>query len=293
MPPSFAHTRILLGVPNVAVRSALRMALHSHGYRAIGDTGNFVALHDLLQTEPPDLLITAAEIDHNDTGYLVREIRNQRLGGNPFVVVLLLLATADPEAVKLAIDCGADDLMLMPVAPAALLARIDKLSRARKPFIATHDYIGPDRRGQARPGPHSAPTMEPPNPLAARLTNGADTTRLDADIRAAAVRLNDMKVERMAAQAAWLVNTIVAGVRDGMAEGDLLPHVQNLPPVAEDILARIAGGPSESHAGIVGQLLDQARQLEAAPASISATKLEQLQQTTIMMVRTVTRRQAS
>ena len=38
-----------------------------------------------------------------------------------------------------------DDLLLMPVAPAQVMTRIDNLMQGRKPFIVTHDYIGPDR----------------------------------------------------------------------------------------------------------------------------------------------------
>lgn len=279
MRQSFENVRLVIADPSPIVRTGLKGALYSMGFRAITDTASFLKLHDLIEQDSIDLLVTASEVENNEINFLVSEMRNQRLGTNPFVVVITLLASAEPDYVKRAIDAGVDDLLLTPVAPDQLIMRIEKLARARKPFVITHDYTGPDRRTKARAfDSHSAPMLEVPNPLKVRAETGIDGTRLERMTREAGVTLNRVKVERFGVQLDWLVNHIFASIRDGVVTDPqaLTPYTGKLVLVAEDMIRRMKNTPCEPHIQPVSDLLEIAHRVEADPAKVAYNELERL-----------------
>lgn len=279
MAQSFENVRLVIADPSPMVRTGLRGALFSIGFRTITETPSFIRLHDLIEQDAIDLLVVSSELENNDTGFLVSEMRNQRLGPNPFPVVITLLANAEPDYVKKVIDSGADDLLLTPVQPDQMILRIEKLTRRRKPFVVTHDYTGPDRRTKARAfETHSAPMLEVPNPLKFRFENsGTDSTPLNRTIAESATTLNRIKIERYAVQIDWLVTHIHATIRDGVADPlALLPYTGKLSAVAEDMVRRMQGTAAEMHSDPVAELLITARKLEHEPAGVPFAEMERL-----------------
>ncbi|MGE5477568.1 MAG: response regulator [Bacteroidales bacterium] len=276
---------------NPIIRSGLRGALFSIGFRNISETSSFTKLNDLILQDAIDLLITSSELEGNDTGFLVSEMRNHRLGHNPFLVVITLLANAEPDYVKRVIDSGADDLLLMPVQPDQLILRIEKLTRARKPFVVTHDYTGPDRRTKARAfETHSAPMLEVPNPVKFRTENpGMDGTRLIRMVAESATTLNRMKIERYAVQIDWLVAHIHASIRDGAVAdpAELAPHTAKLVKVAEDMAERMRGTGAEKFIEPVTDVLGLAHTLDAAPGQVPFAVLERLTELSRTISRTL------
>ncbi|MBX9635858.1 MAG: hypothetical protein K2X44_12825 [Magnetospirillum sp.] len=261
------------------VRTGLRGALFSIGFRTISETGSFIKLHDLIEQDAIDLLVSSSELEGNDAGFLISEMRNQRLGPNPFLPVITLLASADPDYVKRVIDSGPDDLLLTPVQPDQLIMRIEKLTRTRKPFVVTHDYTGPDRRTKARAFEnHSAPMLEVPNPLKVRADSGIDGTRLNRMITETSITLNRMKIERHAVQIDWLVNHIHASIRDGISAEPqiLLPYTSKLTVTAEDMIRRMKNTPTEAFTGPISELLEIAKKVDEAPAKVAFNELERL-----------------
>jgi len=277
MSTSFESVRLLICDPSQMVRSALKGALFAQSFRTINDTAGFVKLHDMLAQDAVDLVVAAQQLEHHDIGYLVQEMRHQRVGTNPFVVIIMLLSNSDPDNVRKAIDSGADDLLLLPVAPAALMTRINNILQNRKPFIVTHDYIGPDRRSKARPGQQAAPILPVPNPIKARVEDGLDGTRFERHVKDAAAALNRMKIERHAVQVDWLASHICAGIRDGTDDGPkVAAYASRLALTAEDILVRIKGTPAEAHFGTVADLREAAQMAEVQTNRLNAAALQKL-----------------
>ncbi len=138
--------------PSEQLRAGFRFAMHSYGirhehiYATIGD------LIAAVKASPPDLVIVDADLGPT-ASEMVRDIRHSKLGRNPFVMISMMVDAKIEGAAKLAILAGADDVLLKPVAPGTLLDRIVFLAQHRLPFIATSDYLGPERRrsGNARP----------------------------------------------------------------------------------------------------------------------------------------------
>lgn len=279
MQGSLEKIRLVIADPNQLVRTGLKGALFAMGFRAVSDTASYIKLHDLIEQDAVDLLIASTELEGNDVGFLVKEMRDQRLGANPFAVVISLLSRPEPDYVKRIIDAGCDDLLLTPVSPDQLILRIEKLTRTRKPFVVTHDYTGPDRRAKQRSfDNHSAPMLEVPNPLRVRAETGIDGTRLQRMVSESSATLNRMKIERYAVQIDWLSTHIHGCIRDGKNQDSsaLMPHTNRLVQVAEDMIRRMKRSPSEVLTGPVAELLEIAHRLDNAKTEVRFSELEKL-----------------
>ena len=109
---------------------------------------------------------------------------------------------------------GADVLVAAPISPSLILDRIDALVHARKPFVVTTDYIGPDRRFMDDRG-SDLELVDVPNSLRAKALGHYDAARLKEEIAAARADINGQKIDRQAFQVAFLADTILAGFRAG------------------------------------------------------------------------------
>ena len=99
-----------------------------------------------------------------------------------------------------------------------MLEQVGILVRERRPFVVTCDYVGPDRRKEAK-RKSDVPTLEVPNSLKTKATGPKEET--DAVQRAideAIMDINLRKLERHAAQIAFLVDQIVPDLEKGVVD---------------------------------------------------------------------------
>ena len=137
---------IVLFAPSPAMLRTLREALNNVGIRGIRDYRDIQQAREAIVTDNPDLLICDFDLDQDAICSIIADIRHGNIGSNPFMVIMLL--TWDPEvnAVNCAMQTGVDDIVTMPVSVRRLKQRIDNLINNRKRFVATEDYVGPERR---------------------------------------------------------------------------------------------------------------------------------------------------
>lgn len=159
-----SRAKILVCEANGMIRQAIRIGLNNLGIRDIAEANNLVSAHKSLADGGYDAVVMNTEIEGHDTTFMVREVRLGKLGPDPFLVSILLQSAPDHSKLKQAVDCGTDDLLLIPFAPDQVSTRLDALRARRKPFVVTHDYLGPDRRKSNRPGDNQAVTISPPQP---------------------------------------------------------------------------------------------------------------------------------
>ncbi len=211
--PNFSLCRAVIADPSPLIRQGVRNTLHSLGFREVRDTASYVALNDECKAEV-DLIIANAEIEGGDTSFLIRNLRAGKLGPDPFVVVITILTNGDEAHIRKVADSGSDGLLLIPFAPDQLMRRVRMLADRRKPFVVTHNYLGPDRRKAARPGgAGSAGLFEVPNPLAARAKgSGGRYARLREEARQ---RLLHERIASIAGGIEWECQSIYVAVRDG------------------------------------------------------------------------------
>ena len=234
------NVRALICEQNGMIRQGIRIGLNNLGIRDIVEANTFVNAHNAFATESFDLAILNAEIDGTDTAYLVREVRAGRLGKDPFVVSSMLLSSTEEAKVRSCVNSGSDDLLLIPFAPDQIATRVGNFAARRKPFVVTHDYIGPDRRKSPRPGATSAPGFTVPNPIQAK-TMGAAPERYESQKSQIFSALSFERIKRLAAGCEWECKFMLDKAREGAHTPEtVLRSAFNLETMIEELKERVA-----------------------------------------------------
>jgi DNA-binding NarL/FixJ family response regulator len=238
----FSKVQAMLAIDNPGVRQGLREALKRSGVMNIMELSTMVQVHKTLEEQSPDLLVVSSEIDGVFLGSMIKDMRHSRFGRHPFPLVVVLAMTAEFDYVRRIVDCGPDDILLVPVSPEQMLNRFLNLARERKPFVVTHDYVGPDRRKNQRPGvgKEAVPMVDVPNPVAAK-ADKIEPQAFQRDIDSVSQRLNTLKVERYGVQIRWLEKALrELFAKEEPDEHQISLHSLRLADIAEDLKVRTA-----------------------------------------------------
>ncbi len=208
---SFKDIKVVVGDPNRGVRDGIRGGLYGQGFRYIMITDRMSVVEIAVATNEVDLLICDVELPDGDLYDLTYRIRHHELGDNPFIVVTALITAPTLQMVKRVFDSGCDDLVPKPISTGLLFERVVNLTRNRKRFVVTSDYIGPNRRARPRPGTQQILLIEVPNPLNAKATGDVNVDDLQRDIERVAEVLNQQKMERHASGGRDIVSGQEAG----------------------------------------------------------------------------------
>lgn len=236
-----ASARILFGEPEGSLRQALRLALSREGFEGIMDFDRSKSLREAVIKGQPDLVILDSEMDSGAADAMIQEIRHGKLGENPFVPVIVTIWEPTQEVVRRVASSGTDDIMVKPLSPGQILDRIKVLVRARKPFVVTSDYIGPDRRkDESRES--EIPQIEVPNTLRSKIQGEKiDRAALAKAIENAQESINDQKLKRNAFQVAFLVEVVLPEFKKREISGTLLSGLDKLLEIGRDTAARVKG----------------------------------------------------
>ncbi|QTP58525.1 response regulator [Billgrantia antri] len=112
------------------IRELLVDYLGRHGYRALA-AEDAEALHRLVASEAPDLLIVDIMLPGDDGFTICRDIRRAS-----DVPIIMLTASADETDRILGLELGADDYLGKPFNPRELLARIKAVLRRARGGVA-------------------------------------------------------------------------------------------------------------------------------------------------------------
>jgi len=232
---------VLLVDPDHETRESICDILHDTGFRKLRLGKRLTELRDALVISMPDLLIVETGLPDGGFCEVVQAIRHHEIGTNPFLPVIALTGDPNPDMVKKANECGADALLTKPVSAAQVLELVGILVRERKPFVVTSDYVGPDRRKEAK-RKSDVPTLEVPNSLKVKATGQKDEIdAVQGAIDEAIADVNLRKLERHAEQIAFLVDKIVPDLEKGVVDEPVRQFLERLLYVAEDSGRRIAG----------------------------------------------------
>ena len=237
----FENVDLVLGDSNTMVRQGLKGALFTRGFRDIIDTDRLEVLREAVSDHNVDILICGSELVDGDTCSLAHDIRHNRVGKNPFTIIIMLIDSPDKQTIMKAINSGSDDVILKPLSAAKLFERIDVLARNRKRFVVTTDYIGPNRRDGQRPGAMVIPDFDVPNPVKVKVEGKASDEALQDVIDRFTSMVNQQKMERYAFQIGYLVERIVPLYEDGTADMAVVQHLDRLEFVARDLSRRTMG----------------------------------------------------
>lgn len=273
----YDQVSLALGEPNPYLRQALKMALAQKGLTRLTDCYNMEAVETALGSPSLDLLICDVEMQGGDFCDTIHRLRHHQLGANPFLLVIGTTSKPDGALIRRVIDSGVDDLLLKPLSVETVQERMGVLARGRKPFVVTHDYIGPDRRKSDRIGEGTGtPLIEVPNTLYSKLVEGKSQSDLQKLIDQAAGQLNTHKMQRYSVQVGYLVKRICENY--GQIEmGDIVADdCRTLQRVAEDLSRRLKGT-LYAHVGeLAGTLTGLVQRINATGFKASDVDLELL-----------------
>lgn len=211
--------KVLLAIANPLVRRAMTDEFRHRGVAEVIAVSDWDAMKEAVEKQSLDVIVTDDLLGEIQTGSLIRDIRNGIIHEHPFPLVLALAHQKVEQQLRELIDCGPDAVVLTPVSISDLFTKIDKLAAARRPFVVTRNYVGPDRRTTLREGAAPPRFVDAPNPLA----SGANPADFHDAIHASAQALKTAKMECSLDQLAYALR---AGDPAGFLE--LIPPIENL-----------------------------------------------------------------
>jgi DNA-binding response OmpR family regulator len=232
---------LLLVDPKAQNRSTLRHTLNDLDFCEIRFGSSIADILRAIDTRIPDLVITDSELQDGDICKLIKGIRCNQIGPNPFLPVIVITWNPSNELVTKVINSGADDLLVQPISRSQLRDRINVLTFNRKPFVVTATYIGPDRRQQPRTDRQEVPLLEVPNSLNAKATGMLDVTQMQRAVDDMIEHFNQHKLERDAFHIDYLVNQILPAYQRNQIDTSLRRNLHELVLTTQDSLHRVAG----------------------------------------------------
>jgi DNA-binding response OmpR family regulator len=236
----FDNVNLIIAEANRQVRESMKSRLFQEGFRDIFTTDRVERVRAELPRIVPDLIIVDIDLPEDDVCRLFYDIRHHRLGDNPFLAIIATALPGGPSKARRVIDSGADDLLVKPISTEFLVERIRSLVTARKPFVVTSEYIGPDRRAAGRSGPQDR-LIDVPNPLWIKASGHMDTEAMRKAIADAATHVNERKMEEDAARTAMLADSIAEAYAAQMFNEAVGRDLQDLLEFAQNLAHRMRG----------------------------------------------------
>jgi len=233
--------RVILAEPRSSLRKEYLDVLKSLGCRDIIETGNIKDVHTALEEGGVDVLIGDATIPEGDMSELVHQIRHGFIGDNPFLIAMVMVSQSDKELIGRVIDSGADDILLKPLDTEHLRSRLLSFTSARKSFVVTSEYIGPDRQKKERQDGEKMPLLKVPNPLLVRMGGRHGSGVMKRAVDRTMNVVNKQKVERHAFTIHWLMERLSAVQNGDLPAGELNmdEQLKRLNEVARDLTYRL------------------------------------------------------
>jgi response regulator RpfG family c-di-GMP phosphodiesterase len=147
---SLRKVTVFIGEKNYYERQQTRDVFLAQGVKAVVCHATAASLRTMLLETPPDMLVLSDDFDP-EVFDLIREIRHQKVGDNPFMLITVTVAPGRREALTQAIKAGVDDIVIKPLTAERVRERMSLVAFHRQPFVAHGEYIGPDRRAVERP----------------------------------------------------------------------------------------------------------------------------------------------
>lgn len=146
----FERLSFLIIEDNDYMQRVLVAMLEAFGAGEIHQAPDGQAGLELFEKGKPDIVLLDWEMPGIDGLGVARRLRDRAWSHNAFVPILMVTAYSEKGRVVAARDAGVSDFLTKPVNPKNLYEKILGMVIDQRPFIATSDYFGPDRR---RPDP--------------------------------------------------------------------------------------------------------------------------------------------
>ncbi len=243
----------------VNTRRLLRGILARLGVEKILDLAGTADVATAMIAIQPDLLFIDADAPDPEGLKFVQGLRHAQAPHNPFIGVIATTWQPTQPLLMRFNATGADDIMVKPFSAKQVQDRLINLIEARKNFVVTADYIGPDRRRQPREG-IQIPLFEVPNTLRLKASGQFDRNRAAEAIADSMEAINVQKIVRAGFQVAFLIDFACPGLMVG-ADRMAADHLVRAGVALEDLMRRLRPdndlrGQAESYAATIRATLD-------------------------------------
>lgn len=256
---AFANIHISLFEPDVAIRQILVGTMRQANFLGLTVCHTISEVTEALARGAVDVVMLSLDRSPEESCALVRSIRYNEIGTNPFLVLTGLVSSPDPALAKMILNAGFDDLLVKPVSGGMLIDRTSRFADARKRFVVTSDYIGPDRREKPRDDGAQPITFDPPNPVRTRLRGGfSDRPEMTLDQATAILNTYKMACNGRAVELlAQSVFDLLSGSFDDQTLVKVQAELKKLIAIAEDVKKRaIRGGAYGDAINLCALLID-------------------------------------
>ncbi|NQU58641.1 MAG: response regulator [Rhodospirillales bacterium] len=226
----FNLAKVVLAEPREKFRKEIEDVLKSMGFIDITSTGNLSAAEEVLQEKNISLFIADTSLPEGDLNETVKKIRMSKLGGNPFVVCLTMIADPSEERTQEVVNSGVDDIALKPFPVTQIRDRIAMLAHSRPRFIVASDYIGPSRR-EADHDKEEDNLFVVPNPLASSISLHNYNCALKI--------IKEHRIVRDGLKINELSSKVIGKIGEGISVSELKKELEWLNRTADDLDERL------------------------------------------------------
>ncbi len=257
----------------------IRNALNDKGFRGIRTCNDLNIAAGAIKLVPPDVLVVDARMEGGAAVSLIKQLRHNKIGKNPFLSVIVTCDQPDRGVFDRIADSGLDYLIVKPFPPSQLVRRINAIAKKRKPFAVTSDYIGPDRRDLIKPreDDEEVTLIEVPNTLGMKAKGvEVDLFELEKLVFEVMDQINDARLNRNAHRIGFLIKRIIRAIENGTANGQSHQDADRILEISRDISDRVPKGDSDHITRICKALIDLMQQVVDGHYPLEGRSLELL-----------------
>ena len=280
---TYKNVRIVLFERDSDVRQTIKAALAQDTLTQTLATSGLKTAQTAIFNDRADLMVIDIDQDQDDICKMMRKIRHNLAGGNPFPVSIALSSGSDFKNVRQAVNSGFDVMLLKPFSMSTLLDRVYHLMRQRAPFVVTSDYIGPDRRQSQNGGQggarHSSdnPLVTVPNPLKIMATGAVSLARMRYAIKEGVSKINERRVVCNSERISQLVGILASQYMLSDLDQEFIHGLKRLQTICKEMDRRLKHSSFAHAAGLCETMESVVSRILTAPLSPNSKDIELLQ----------------
>lgn len=243
------------------MRRLVRTALQGLDKAEYQEYKEFSDLENDLAYSWPDLILLDMDLPGGDVCELVRRVRYNEFGTNPFVPIVGMTWGTDRNSIRKIIDTGVDSVLVKPLSAGAIIKYVDMLSKSRKSFVVTSSYIGPDRRSESD-RVNTIPLMEVPNTFRSKRNGEAvNIVELNSWIAKELETFSKERLKSNAVEICRLLDIVLMDYDEGNVGETTYDGLKRINDIAADLSSRTRKGDYDHIAGLCDNLVKVAKSL--------------------------------
>lgn len=142
-------TSVLVLDDNRYQQQVMRIILNGLGVKQIMAAMTVDDALALVKQKRFDVVIADYQLGEKSGAEFTRLVRGARDGSERFLPIIACTADPTPRVITDLRDAGADEILGKPVSQQSVADRINAVFLARRKFVSSSSYFGPDRRRRA------------------------------------------------------------------------------------------------------------------------------------------------